>query len=487
MKRTISEILFSIYSSLVFTLVYTAQFTLESYWLLILFVIFFVIFFLVSKPLFGLVGKVYIRPQTTEKKTERIMVIAAFAIALLYLGLWYYYYYPGWLTGDSFWQMSQATSGVYSDWHPVLQTLLTFTFPLAVTNGWIGSIVLFQIVEFSVVLAYMVKTLLRYGNIRFTAIAYSLVLLNPVTATIIKQPWKDVSLAMFATLMSCYALNISQNKEWIRKPANLLAVAVVTAVTSIVRHNAILFTIPMAICIIHYINSTKMKILFPILAFSVFFIIKGPIYDSLNVERPGNRVTETVGLPMIVIGEAVKESPELLDDEVLSFAYSIASPETWQDYYYSGDFNTIKFDGDINTVAIEQAGTVNVLKVMFSCIIESPRYSLKGLIDGTKMVYALTGDISWASDFIPPKILNPILSTPLKYIVLYIGLGNFALILLSLQRKNGWFSLPLLFHNFGTMLLLTGYDFRFFYITYPVSWLIIFSLLVVPRRVVCEE
>ena len=481
MKRNLNEILFAIYVSLVFSLVYTGQFALAPVYLLILFVIFFVVFYFLSHPLFSIAGR--INSQKTEVKKTGLIVTAAFIVSFIYLGLWFYYYYPGWFSGDSEMQLNEAVSGIYTDWHPALHTLLCFTLPLKLTGGWKGSIVLFQIIWFSLALSYMVKTFLRHGNLSFATISYILILFNPVTGAIIKQPWKDVTLAIFAIFMSCYALNIFFDGDWIKKPLNLILTSLVTAAATIIRHNAVLFTLPLAVAMVHYIKGKKFKVIYPVLAATVFVLIKGPLYSSLNVTNPGSRVTETMGLPMIIIGETVKESPELLDDDVLDFAYSIAPKEKWDEFYTSGDFNNIKFNGDINTNPIEDAGTAGVLGYMLSCFISSPKYALKGLIDGTKMVYAVSGDITWSPEFIPPKLLSPILSSPLKYVILYVGLGNLAVVFFSLQRKNGWFSIPLLCHNFGTMLLLTGPDYRFFYLTYPVTWIILFHLFFKDKKV----
>ena len=475
MRRSLNEILFSLYISLVFALTYSAQFTLEPLYLVLLLFAFFVLFYFLSRPIFNLAGKVTLLKKTCKK--EKVLVAAVFAISIVYLGLWFCYYYPGWFTGDSLGQLAEAESGIYTDWHPVLHTLLAFTIPLKITRGWMGSIVLFQIIWFSLSLAYMVKTLLRHGNTSFALIAFAFILFNPVTGAIMKQPWKDCSFSTLSIFMMAFALNIIFDKDWIRKPINLVSLIVISVVATIVRHNALLFTIPLAIAIIHYIKPKHLKIIYPVSVLVLFLLIKGPLYSALGVTDPGNRTVETMGLPMIIIGETVKESPELLDEDVLDFAYSIASKETWNEYYYSGDFNSIKFDGGIDTAPIEAAGRLGVLQIMLRCFAESPKYALKGLIDGTKMVYAISGNINWTPEFIPPKLLSPIQSTPLRYVVLYVGLGNLIVVLFALQRKNGWLAFPLLIHNFGTMLLLTGPDYRFFYLTYPISWMIIFHLI----------
>ena len=69
---------------------------------------------------------------------------------------------------------------------------------------------------------------------------------------------------------------------------------------------------------------------------------------------------------------------------------------------------------------------------------------------------------------------------------LCIGILNLAVIIfvwakLDFSRVSGWkrlcFVLPMLVHNFGTMLLLQANDFRYFYYSYLVIPLVILVLL----------
>ena len=76
--------------------------------------------------------------------------------------------------------------------------------------------------------------------------------------------------------------------------------------------------------------------------------VKGPVYRILNVEEPDSRISESVGLPLTVIGNVMKENPVAMDEEMLDFAYSIAPYELWQKQYVCGNFNAIKFAGEIS-------------------------------------------------------------------------------------------------------------------------------------------
>ena len=83
------------------------------------------------------------------------------------------------------------------------------------------------------------------------------------------------------------------------------------------------------------------------------------------------------------------------------------------------------------------------------------------------------------------RIRDQMEQTPLKYGTL-LGAVHFVVIAFLLGRTDFQkrddclrmlLCLPLLIHNFGTMLLLSGEDFRFFYLSFPLCPVIIFLLM----------
>ena len=59
-------------------------------------------------------------------------------------------------------------------------------------------------------------------------------------------PLKDVSFAIGALLLLTYALQIYVTKgEWVRKPINMAFFIVAEVLTTLFRHNAVLFTVPL--------------------------------------------------------------------------------------------------------------------------------------------------------------------------------------------------------------------------------------------------
>ena len=456
----------------------------------------------------------------------------------------YIIFYPGGLSADNSSQLSQALTGKYNDHFPVLHTLFAFTLPLKLTHGWGGIINLSQIILFSFALAYAIFTLREYGNYSYCKFFLYYILLNPATLNMAIVPLKDTSFAIFAMLLAAFIVRIHfTNGIWLTAPVHSAVFIIAMVLCTIFRHNAILFTLPIFVTASLYITKKRAFIMF-VCFISLVYLIRYPVYNALKVERPlDNRQIEMLGMPMTIIGNAVKEVPDKLDADVLDFAHQIAPQVIWEDFYekYRG-FNSIKFAeyrigeqkeitrGVINIGVIEKTGWKRVLYFMLKCFKNAPLESLCGMFATTNTVHGLFGqtlqfdipeiesnDLGLKHQFLLPiKPLSKIVKKffPVKYIAgmmkddevtiqgiiaiafyavmvlfnylfQYVGLINlivlvFILAKLKFNRRQDWkrlcFALSLLCYNFGTMLLLTGPNFRFFYYSYLVFPLILLVL-----------
>ncbi len=420
--------------------------------------------------------------------------LATFGIFLLMYAI----FYPGGFSFDSFNQYEQAIGmKKYNDWHPVLHTLFSFTLPLKLTGGWVGSIVLFQIVLASLALAYMTLTIAEFGNRKYSILFLAYILLNPATLAIMMYPWKDVAFAVAAMLSMIFAVRayFSGGKS-LESPANMFLFIVFISSATIFRHNAILFTFPLLIAVL-FCAGRKQKIIIVTGCCVFIAAVRFVLYPYLDVQKPGNRVVETTCMPMTVIANAVNEAPEKLDKDIIDFLYSVAPKEQWQEHYVTGSFNSVKFRG-INSEPIENAGHAVILGMMLRCFIQAPYASLRGFAVLTKIVYSIFGFNDWG---ISPKTgdndygidkggIRPLQSmfylyaqvtrAILKQFFWHIGVLLLALVILILAKADLMkfcLAVPVIAYDFGTMLFLGGNDFRFFYVTYLVFPLAVLVLL----------
>lgn len=422
--------------------------------------------------------------------------IIFYVIPFSLLFLFYLAYYPGGFSLDSIKQYTQAVNNEYNDWHPVVQTLFAFKLPLSLTGGWSGSIVLFQIMCFSAVLGYSLDVIYKYTNRNYAILSMLFVLLNPQTGNICMFPWKDISFAIGALLLLTYSLQIYISKgAWANSLPNLIVYIITAVLTTLFRHNALLFTVPLVVASLFYC-SKKQKIIICISIAAMCLGIKYPLYSALGVDQPNERNTETLGLPMTVIGASVTYTPYTVDEETLEFAYKVAPKEVWEEKYIYGDFNQVKWDSRTNTDVIEEYGAKKVLSMMLGCFRDSRKESITALIKLTRAVYTVTDGYNhihtpsiMANDFnieldsnqeiyvVLVNFCNFMLKN-FPHLFSFLGIEHLLLIasLLAKCKFNHWedwkkflFILPVFSYNFGTSLLLTSFtdSIRFFFYTFP--------------------
>lgn len=435
-----------------------------------------------------------------------IIKIALFIIPFLIFFVYYISFSPGGWGVDPYKQYLQAISNEYVDWHPVIHTLIAFKLPLFLTGGWVGSIALFQITCVSLVLGYAFLVILRYTNFKYTLISAAFILLNPQLGYYVMWIWKDVWFMMGALLLLLFSLQIFFTKgEWIKAPSHMIFFIIVAALTTLIRHNAILFTVPMVIAVLFY--TTKKRGLIVCLSIIILCLgIKLPLYSALGVEAPDKRLSESLGLPMTIIGASVAYAPQTLDEETKEFAYKIASKEVWEENYKYGSFNSVKWDKESKNEVIDEYGFQKVISMMFRCIKNAKKVSLKALIKLTESFYTITErhnsprvptvaavavDIKKGGIWQLKKVLkgyNNFVSDAFPHVFLYLGVMHLLLIVsilakCRLNRFRDWKKIfliaPVFFYNGGSTFLLSGVSdgSRFFFYTFlavPILLIILF-------------
>lgn len=431
-----------------------------------------------------------------ERKVFILVTLVTFGLYFI----WWLGYMPGGFAGDPTTQWKQSAYSLYNDWHPALHTLLFFTFPMNVSS-YIGSIVLFQIIYFSVALGYLMSTMTKWQcEKKYWLITYIYIVCNPFTLSAMMCPWKDCALTITLIVLTGQMMNIYfTNGEWIEKRTHIILIAITLALGSIFRHNAVLYTGVFILIMAYQCKKQLKSILKIIMAVIVLLIvIRGPLYSYYNVAEPGARPLEVLGFPMTVLGNVISQDKDALSEETKDFLYAIASQKEWENIYEVGNFNSIKREmepGSAIESVIPEYGIRNVLRSMMEAIIKSKKFSAEAIWKLTDMVWDVGNEVDYyilpdfPEDFpvenvrysgiermkqIEDKLVY--LSTRSIFGVLFwnIGLIMFAILAFSLcflrQRKcrNVLIFLPLLIYNIGTMFLLTGNDVRFFHFNFVI-------------------
>ncbi len=388
-------------------------------------------------------------------------------------------------------QLEQAVTGVYNTWHPPLHTVLFFTIPAKLGLGKYG-IVFLQLVYFSLAFSYLAYTMLvnRFNKI-WLAIWCIFVWTSPYLLINMWKPLKDIAFMIFAMLLWGYFIQIVCTKgQWLHKKRNIALFAIVLICCRTVRHNGILFTLPVLLILLFYIVK-KWKIrLSVIIAVAVCFASVKVLYVGLSAEKADMRVLETIGMPLTIWSNVMKNEPEALPEETQKVMYEIGTRELYETQYNLGDFNSIKWaEKQVDFERINALTYPDVLKYTWQCLRYAPKSSAEAVVALTSEVWrilppnrmtggsSITDKLTKIEDKIHVSLYIP------KMIFVTYGYINLALIavgviFVSKKKYSGLYCLPLLCYNFGTMLLLSSCnDFRFFFLNIPIFLPVLFLIL----------
>lgn len=351
-----------------------------------------------------------------------------------------------------------------------------------------------QLLLYGLLCGYLLVTLAKW---RFPA--WSLVLTefflaaNPQTHRILLFMWKDSALTLFMLLFTVYLLNTwLSGGRWLKRRRNLALWILVLICISLVRHNGILFTIPLLVLAVFCFREIRREsILSLALMLAGMMLIKYPVYSLVGASRPEQTYVETVGVPMTILCNIHETAPESLDGEAAEFLARIGPEKRWK-IYEMGNYNSFKFVTNANAV-ISETEPADFLRFTARTVANAPGLSVQAVYQVTRMVWDVRGATPWHGDlefqlrenewnfaYVENRadlreILNDfdgwVMDSPLDMLFSYNGIHLLALILCTLfvfaKKDKGWkamcLALPLLAYSYGTMLLLCGPTYRFFH------------------------
>ena len=457
-----------------------------------------------------LINKLEIKQKTNIKKLTNkevyILRIIFFIIPLIVFLIYFFAAYPGGFTNDTINQYYQSLNNFYDDWHPVIHTLIFFKIPMLITNNYISSMVLFQIILCSLILSYVVFTIYKYSSLKYAIISLLFILLNPNICNIMMYTFKDVAFGYGALLLITILINtIYTNNKYLENKFVFILFVITLALTSLFRHNAVLFTVPFFLSLLFFLQIKYIKNIFIYTLIIILFIIF-PLYSILKVEKRKQSIYELLGIPLNIISAVTKYdySDKLLDE--YEIIYSVAPYDSWNNYEY-GNYNLVKYHEFNNIDMINDIGAKKINQIASKCFKISPYISIKSIIKLTNPIYSID------DDFFYPTLINiapnnydieykgnaslknalflylVFTLTFFPHIFLYLGFMHLTLLsstILKFKKKNRssisllLIILPIFTYNFGTMLLMTDcHDMtRFFHYTFlimPIILMYIFN------------
>ncbi len=443
--------------------------------------VFFLLLLLTARPL-------PLRAAAKRRKLDWRVFLAASGVGLVILGVFTAADYPGAVSVDSAVQWTQAATNTYSNWHPVFHTLLLRLGYLLRPNY--GFVVALQCGLFSLAAGYLIAVLHSWGIKAWILLPLqALITLSPIVGNTMMYLWKDNAMTIGATLLLAQAANIYLSRgRWLRRLLNAAAFGLMLAFTTMVRHNAVLFTLPLLLAVLLCYRGQFKSMLASAAVFAACLaLVWGPLYQSLHVTYPNNALEESIGVPMTVISDVRKLNPDALDGETRTFTDAMAGESGWESYQLH-DYNSIKFGGTREAVA--RASMADILRMAASAARRDPRTAFLAVCGVTDLVWGVAdeGDaliyvrnshdlpgvpvldrtMNRIGRAVKTVITEPFQVFPLRWYFGNIGVSFLLTLVAALWavRRNGTAALvlvlPVLLYNLGTMAVLCGKDARFF-------------------------
>lgn len=423
--------------------------------------------------------------------------------------------YPGGFSPDTLWQWEQAHTLDFNDHHPFFHTLLFWL----LTRIWDSYtfMLLVQIAAFSLGFGYLAATMYAWGfrSVSDPAVHrhWCVFLCNTQHCPVLLERLR--SIGFLFVLPFAYFQHSSQQRRMAEKTRNWIASSILLACITLVRHNAILLTAPMLILLLlsyPRIRRISLKLITVVLVLIIG--VKGPLQTFCGVEPVPSTYLETTGLPMTILCSAYALAPDTMPPEAYAFMETLAPQDQFAQLYQFRNYNSVKWAFSFTENQLSPVPVSEFLGMVWKTAVGNPMLALRSVLELTAMVWELSGhhyDLSIAPYGTPPAYvpissqIQPIFEELFQVVdsafagslvqkfTSQLGILNLALILalyFSIHKTHGWSALwivlPILCYNFGTMLLLSDLDFRFFHFNCLAAWPLVMLLFSKPAGIQSE-
>ncbi len=428
--------------------------------------------------------------QSKGVKKQNWALLVYFGIVFLLSTFFWLAYYPGGFNLDAYGQWDQAHGSLpYSDWHPIMSTLL-IKLVLSVCDSF-PFYILVQLFLFSISVALLLATLQGCGiDTRLLVGTALLIGLSPAVGLNSICMTKDVQFTiLIVNLTTCFAKAVFSNGKWLERGWHIVILGAISGLAILVRHNGFLFVIPaFVILLLSYSPQSVKTICAALIALVFVLIIKVPVSQRLNVAPHENVVGEAVGIPMAVLANALTSDVDNFPADAHSFMNEIASDEEWIAHYYPGEWDSCKWEFG-GTELLRNRSIGEVLRYAWETVLHCPQAAYTSARLNTRIVWnPLYTDPYWIpEDYIEENDVG-ITEHPVVWLrgAVEFGISLSMLPLISLITWNTGFQIaalmltycfrykvinakkllllvPLLAYDGGTMLLLAGPNQRYFY------------------------
>lgn len=379
---------------------------------------------------------------------------------------------------------NEAINNQYTDWHPVIFTLLFAKLPTAIFgNERIVTFVFYEFVR-AICISFCLCKIEKYASKKFAIVSLLYYMFMPLSIHSVASQTKGTAMGEFFIVGFSLLLQYLYKDE--NKKINIsdILVGLLFALSLLMRKNGVLFFV--FIFIGMYFIMPKKNYLRVVLSFVVsILIITKVIYSFSTVTNLPNSHNkhELLGVPLTVISAFMKYDIEDVDDYTYNFAKELVNDklEIYDGFNIDIGYHSIRWDTRFDHKHIyevlDKYGTIDIVNVALNLTLKNPKLALKSIINLTKGVYGFrnwqgmtktNGKILGKNSII--SIYHFFLSLEVSFINLFVIVTIFAKRLLYIRKKdkvhsldkkkafNLCLSLAILMYSFGTMILLSCSD-----------------------------
>ena len=410
------------------------------------------------------------------------------------------------MVADFYKSFIEAENNKYTDWHPVIFTLIFAKLPIYIVEVLKLPIDLkhatFIFYEFfrALVLSFAISNIEKFANKKIAIITLLYYMFMPLSIHSIVSQTKGTAMGEFFILGFIILLksikdinadiDLNNNKNdtinsrtYFIEISRDILVGIFFALSLLMRKNGILFFAFVFLGIIFTFK--KIKTIRIITSFVVtIIIITKVIYSFFDITYlpKAHNTHELLGLPLTVISAFMKYDEDNVDDDIKEFALELVDNDTslYDGFniklgYHSVKWNE-KFNYDNAYRVFEKYNAMDVVNMSYRLFLKNPKLAMISIYNLTKGVYGFrnwqgitqqNGKILSKNLFI--NIYQFFLSLEVAFINLIIIVSIFVKKLYMIFNKtkkvlnkknifNLCMCLAVLCYNFGTMLLLSSAD-----------------------------
>lgn len=409
-------------------------------------------------------------------------------------------FYPGMMSADSFNQWNQVLTGVYVNHHPVFHTLLIWLLTRIYLSPVIVALaqIFFMAFNAGLFFSFYESVGVPKWIIWVSLLVFSII---PVNGTMVNTIWKDIPHGIAVMSLVYFFIRIIYSSgQWINKWRNILLFSLILGFISLLRHDGIIIAIGSMFTVFIFFPKHWKSWLIAFAFFLVLFLgIRGPLYQSLNVQESKSLEESSLSLYQLAAFSLPGSEPDLIIRSMQIWPpnwncsiWSKNNPE-WKNS--SIDKSQPKMD-----IVVNFAKRIpKILLYNYRCerslefIVWDPYGEVRNashvevLVDPNPFGIVADSKLPALRDFIANLVIKTSYNPNLNWLfwrpALFLYITFFTISILILRNRNFRFSLiiiPALLQAITLTLIFAAPNFRYYYATYLVA-LITIPLIFSPR------